>query len=84
MYALQVFCAIRGSFFELYKNDSLAMKILLPSAEVTKDSDSRRPWSFKIKQSKKEDVHLAAESAVEYQKWIDALESASSIKVCVV
>ena len=79
---VQTYCAIRGSYFELYKNDSLVTKLFLPSMGLHEDLDSKRPWSFKLKNPRREEMlHLAAESDAEYQKWIVALNKACAIQV---
>lgn len=79
---VQMNCAIRGSHLELYKNDSLVTKLFLPGVELIEDLDSKRSWSFKLKNPRREEtLHLAAEGETDYQKWIVALNKACSIQV---
>ena len=78
----QAYCAIRGSYLELYKNESLITKLFLPGMGLMEDLDSKRAWSFKLKNPRREEtLHLAAESDSEYQKWIVALNKACAIQV---
>ena len=66
----------------MYKNDSTVTKHLLPGCEIMEDLDSRRPWSFKLRDPRRDDhMHLAAESASEYQKWLVAFNKGCSIQV---
>ena len=75
-------CAVRGSHLELCKNDSIVTKLFLPGVELVEDQDSKRPWSFKLKNPRREEtLHLAAEGEADYQKWIVALNKACAIQV---
>ena len=83
----KLYCIVRNSFLECNKTatsatSTPALKLFLPGSEITKDTDVKRQWAFKLKHTRREGVlQFAAESMEDYKQWMKALHSASSIEV---
>ena len=83
----KLYCIIRNGFLECHKTPNIlystpVLKLFLPGSEITKDTDVRRQWAFKLKHPKREGVlQFAAESIEDCKQWMEALVTASSIEV---
>ncbi len=58
------------------------LKLFLPRSEVTKEPNSKKPWTFQVKHPRREGALLfAAETEEEFRRWMRAFRSAASIEV---
>ena len=82
----QVYCIIHNSFLECHEtphtsNSTPALKLFLPGSEITKDTDVRHQWAFKLRHPKQGVLQFTAESMEDCKQWMEALATASSIEV---
>jgi hypothetical protein len=82
------YCIIRNSFLECHKTSASAttgkplMKLLLLGSQVSPVQDSKRRWVFQLKHPRREGaIVFAAESELDYKRWMDSFQNASSIQV---